>query len=46
MFDRVMKEHHNDIAGVNLMITVIKLYLPVVTLPINDNIKLLENIKL
>ena len=27
------------------MIVTTKLYLPVVTLPINDNIKLLENIK-
>ena len=37
-------EHHKNITGVNFIITSTKLYLPVVTLSINDNIKILENI--
>ena len=41
----VLTEHHNKITGVNLMIASAKLYVPVVTLSINDNIKFLENIK-
>ena len=43
--DCVLIEHHNNIAGVSFMITSTKLYVPVVTLSINDNIKFLENIK-
>ena len=43
--DCVLIEHHNNIAGVNCMITSTELYVPVVTLSINDNIKFLENIK-
>ena len=41
----VLIEHHNNITGVNFMITGTKLYVPVVTLSINDNIKFSENIK-
>ena len=36
---------YNNITRVNFIITSTKLYVPVVTLSINDNIKLLENIK-
>ena len=38
-------EEDNNIIGVSFTITSIKLYVPVVTLSINDNIKFLENIK-
>ena len=38
-------EHHNDITGVDFMITSAKYFVPVVTLSINDNIKFFENIK-
>ena len=40
-----MIEQHNNTTGVNFVITSTKLYVPVVTLSINDNIKFLENIK-
>ena len=40
-----MIEHHDNITGVNFMITSTKLYVPVITLSINDNIKFFENIK-
>ena len=43
--DCVLIEHHNNITGVNFMITSTKLDVPVGTLPINDNTKFLENIK-
>ena len=43
--DSVLIENHNNIKGVNFMITSTKLYVSVVTLSINDNIKFLENIK-
>ena len=43
--DCVFIEHHNNITVVNFMISSTKLYVPVVTLSIDDNIKLLENIK-
>ena len=36
---------YNNITRVNFIITSTKLYVPVVTLSSNDNIKLLENIK-
>ena len=38
-------EHHDNIRGVNFMITSIELDVPVVTVSINDNINFLENIK-
>ena len=38
-------EHHNKITGINSMIESFKVYVPVVALSINDNIKFLENIK-
>ena len=38
-------EHHNDITEVNLMITSTKLYVYVLTISINNDIKLLENLK-
>ena len=41
-----MIEHHNNITGTTFQINNAKLYVPVVTLSINDNIKFLENIKL
>ena len=41
----VLIEHHNNVTGVNFRISSTKLYVPVVTLSINNNIKLLENIK-
>ena len=40
-----MIEHHDNITGVYFMITSTNLYVPVVILSINDNIKFLENIK-
>ena len=40
--DCVLIERHN-ITGVNFMITSTKLYVPVVTLSVNDNINFLEN---
>ena len=43
--DCVLIEQNNNITGVNFVTTSTKLYVPVVTLPINDNIKFLENIK-
>ena len=43
--DCALIEKNNNIAGVNFVITSTKLYVPVVTLSINDNIKFLENIK-
>ena len=41
----VLIELHNNITGANFMITSTRLYIPVVTLSFNDNIKFLENIK-
>ena len=41
--DCVLTEH-NNITEVNFMITSTKRYVPVVTLSINDNIKLLQNL--
>ena len=43
--DFVLIKHRNNITGVKFMITSTKLYVPVVTLSVNDNIKFLENIK-
>ena len=43
--DCLLIEHQNNITGVNFMITSTKLYVTVVTLSINHNIKFLENIK-
>ena len=43
--DCVLIEYHNNITGVNFMITSTKLYATVVTLSMNNNIKLLENLK-
>ena len=43
--DCVLIEQHNDITGVNVMITSTELYIPVVTLSINDNITFLEKLK-
>ena len=40
-----MIEQNNNITGVNFMITSTNLYVLVVTLSFNDNIKFLENIK-
>ena len=42
--DCVLIQHHDNIKGVIVGITSAKLYIPVVTLSINDNIKFLENI--
>ena len=42
--DCVLIKHHNNITGVIFIITSTKIYVPVVTLSINDNIKFLENI--
>ena len=42
--DCVLIEQNDNITGVNFVITSTKLYVPVVTLSINDNIKFLENI--
>ena len=36
---RVLNEHHNNITGINFMITSTKLYVPVVILSVNNNIK-------
>ena len=41
----VLTEQNSNITGVNFVITSTKLYVPVVTLLINDNNKFLENIK-
>ena len=38
-------ERYNKITKINFMINGTKLYVPAVTLSINDNIKFLENIK-
>ena len=43
--DCVLIENHYNTAGVNFMITNIKLYVQVVTFSVNDNIKFLEDIK-
>ena len=43
--DCVLIQHHNNITGTNIMITSTKLYVPVVTMSINDKINFLENIK-
>ena len=43
--DCVFIEHHNNITGVNFMITSTKIYVPVVTFSKRDNIKFLENMK-
>ena len=43
--DCTLIEHHNEITGGSFIITITKLYVPVVTLSIDDNIKFLENIK-
>ena len=40
-----MSEHQNNITGATFQINNAELYVPVVTFPINDNIKFLENIK-
>ena len=40
--DCVFIEYHNNITGVNVMITSTKCYVLVVTLSINDNIKCLK----
>ena len=42
--DCVLIKDHNNITGVIFIITSTKIYVPVVTLSINDNIKFLENI--
>ena len=41
----VLIQHYNNIARTNFMVISTKRYAPVVTLPVNDNIKLLESIK-
>ena len=38
-----MTEHHDNISGIDFIITGANLYVPVITLSINDNIKFLEN---
>ena len=43
--ESVLIQHYNNIARTNFMVISTKLYAPLVTLPVNDNIKLLENIK-
>ena len=43
--DCVLIQHHNNITEANFLITSTKLYVPVVTLSINGNLKFLENIK-
>ena len=43
--DCVLSEHYNRITGTTFQINNAKLYVPVLTLSINDNIKFLENIK-
>ena len=42
--DCVLIKDHNNITGVIFIITSTKIYVSVVTLSINDNIKFLENI--
>ena len=44
--DCVLIEHHNNIIGVDFMISSTKFYVPVVTLSVNNNIKFLEKLKL
>ena len=41
----VLIEHHDNITGVNFIITSTRLYVPVVTFLINGNINFFENIK-
>ena len=41
----VLIEQHNSVTGVDFKITITKLYVSVVALSINNNIKFLENIK-
>ena len=41
----VLIEHHSKITGVNVMITSTKLYVPIVSLPVNDNTTFSEKIK-
>ena len=43
--DCVLSQHHDNITGTDFMITSTKVYVPVVALSINDNIKFLENVK-
>ena len=43
--DCLLIEQHNNITGVKFMITSTKRYAPVATLPINDIINFLKNIK-
>ena len=43
--DCILIEHHNNITGAKFQINNAKIYVPVVTLSINDNIKFLEIIK-
>ena len=43
--DCVLIRKNNNITGVNFLNTSTELYVPVVTLSINDNIEFLENIK-
>ena len=43
--DCVLIKHHNSITGVTFIIAGTKIFSPVVTLSINDNIKFLENLK-
>ena len=43
--DCVLSKHHSNIKWVTLQINNTKIYVPVVTLSVNDNIKLLENKK-
>ena len=41
--DCVFIQHHDNIEWVNVMMTSARLYIPIVTLTINDKIKFLEN---
>ena len=41
----VLIEYHNNITGTTFQINNNKLYVPVVTLSINDNVKFLKNVK-
>ena len=43
--DCLLIEHHNNITGATIQLNNATLYVPVVTLSISNNIKLLENIK-
>ena len=43
--DYLLIEHHNNITGATIQLNNATLYVPVVTLSISNNIKLLENIK-